>query len=109
MEGDAKTKKMSIAETELIEMSPIFSNTVCNADGGATSWEVIYNRLEDEHPKITITRATTDSIRPSGLQFKDAACSFLHKIGARAKILPFIDMISWVVENCTIEDRRFRN
>ena len=45
-------------------MSPIFSYTVCNADGGATAWEVIYNRLEDEHPKATITKVTTDSIKP---------------------------------------------
>ena len=69
-------------------MSPIFADTVCSADGGATPWEVIYNRLEDECPKITVTKETTNSIKPSGLLFKDASCSFLHRIGAREKILP---------------------
>lgn len=68
-------------------MAPIFSDTVCSSDGGATTWEVIYNRLEDERPKITITRATTDSIRPSRLQFRDTACYFLHRIRAWDKIL----------------------
>ena len=65
--------------------------------------------LEDEHHKVIIVKATTDSIKPSGVQFKDASCSFLHRIGAREKILPYNDMIRWVVENLTIEDRQFRN
>lgn len=63
-------------------MAPIFYDIVCNADGGAISWEVIYNRLEDERPTVTVTKATANSIKPSGLQFKDASCSFLHRIGA---------------------------
>jgi len=90
-------------------MTPIFCDTVCISNGGATTWEVIYNRLDDEHPKITVTRATADSIRSSGLQFKDVAYYFLHRIGARAKILPYMDMIRWVVKNLTIQDRQFRN
>ena len=83
-----KQKKQRIVEFKFIEMAPIFSNIVCNDDGGETSWEVIYNRLEDDHPKITVTRATTDSTRHLALQFKDVSYSFLHQIGERAKILP---------------------
>ena len=90
-------------------MSPIFAETVCSADGGAMTWEVIYNKLEDEQPKIIVTKATMDSIKASGFQFKDVAFSFLHRIGARAKILPYIDMVRWVVENLSIEDRQFKN
>ena len=86
-------------------MVSIFSNTIYNANGEETTWEVIYNKLEDEHPKVVVTKATTHSIKPSGLQFRDATCSFLHRIGERAKILPYIDIIRWVVENLTIEDR----
>jgi len=69
-------------------MAPVFADTVCDAARGTTYWEIIYNGVEDEHPKITIMRATTDSKRPSELQCRDASCSFLHRIGARAKILP---------------------
>lgn len=96
-------------ESDLSEMSPIFSDMVCSADGGETTWEIIYNRLEDECPKVNNVKATANSIKPSGFQFKDDTCSFLHIIGAREKILPYTDMVRWVVENLTIKDRKFRN
>lgn len=100
-----KQSKQIIVEAEFIEMAPIFANTICDATGGTTTWEVIYNRLEDEHPKITVTRVTTNSKRPSKLQCRDASCSLLHRIVARDKILPYRDMIRWVIENLIIEDR----
>lgn len=90
-------------------MSPIFSDTIYTANVGVIAWEVIYNRFEDERPKIIVVKETTNSIKPSGVQLKDVACSFLHRIGVRAKILPYIDMIRWVVENLTIEDMKFKN
>jgi len=90
-------------------LSPIFAHIVCNANGGVTTWEFIHNRLEDERPKITVIKAKTDSVKPSGVQFKDSSYSFLHRIGARAKMLPYNDMIRWVVENLSIEDRQFKN
>ena len=63
-----KQRKQTIVDTEFTEMAPIFVDIVCNVVGGTTAWEVIYNRLEDECPKIIVTRATTDSTRPLGLQ-----------------------------------------
>ena len=86
-------------------MAPIFAYTICDAVGGATAWEVIYNRLEDERPKTILTRATGDSKRPSKLQCRDSSYSFLHRIGVRAKILPYIDMIRWMIGNLIIEYR----
>lgn len=35
------------------------------------------------------------------------ANSFLHIIVARPKILPYIDMIRWVIDNLDITDRLF--
>jgi len=90
-------------------MSPIFIDIVCSNDEGETTWEVIRNRLEDEHPKIIVIKVVSVSIKPSRDQLKYASYSFLHRIGARAEILPYIDMISWVVENLSIEDRQFKN
>ena len=55
-----KQSKNTIVEAEFTQMAPIFANTVCDAARAATDWELIYNRLEDERPKITVTRATTD-------------------------------------------------
>ena len=46
---------------------------------------------------------------PSTAQMSDAACSFLHRIAARPKILPYTDMIKWEIENLNIEDRVFKN
>jgi len=46
---------------------------------------------------------------PPELQFRDSSYSFLHRIGARAKILPYIDMIRWVIENLIIEYRQFKS
>lgn len=90
-------------------MAPIFCDIVCVVVEGTKTWEVIYNRIEDERPKITVTRATTDSTKPLGLQFRDASHSFLHKIGSRAKIFLYMDMVRWVIENLTIEHRKFKN
>jgi len=104
-----KHKQQSISESEVSEISPIFADTICSADGGAMTWEVIYNRLEDERHKITVTKAIVDSIKPYGVQFKDVDFSFLHRIGSRAKIIPYTNMIRWVVENLNIEDRQFKN
>lgn len=104
-----KQSKQTIVESEFTKMAPIFTDTFFDAVGGATTWEVIYNRLEDEYHKIIVTKATTDSTRPSGLQWIDASWSFLYRIGERAKILPYIDMIKWVIKKLIIEDRQFNN
>lgn len=89
-------------------MLSTFADIVCGADGGTMAWEVIYISLEDEWHKITITKVKMDSLKPSGVKFKDVSCSFLQKIGERAKILPYTDIIRWVVEKLSIEDRQFR-
>jgi len=90
-------------------MSPIFSDMVCSDDGGVTSWEVIYDRLEDERLVVIVTKATTNSTQRSSAQFRDTPCSFLHRIRARAKILRDTYMVIWVVENVNIEDSQFKN
>ena len=60
-----KQTKKTIVETKHIEMAPIFVDTICDVAGGTTTWEEIYNRMEDERPKITITRATAGSTKAS--------------------------------------------
>jgi len=58
---------------------------VCCDDGGVTSWEVIYDGIEDKRLVVIVTKATKYSTQPSSAQFRDTPCSFLHRIGARAK------------------------
>lgn len=89
-------------------MAPIVSNTVFTCDGGATKWKFIYPILEDEELEVVEVMATVDDETPSHLQFKDIACSFLHRIVARATLLPYTNMIRWVLDKSMIIDRQLR-
>jgi len=100
-----KHTKQSIAETESTYMSSIFTDTVCTAVGGAIAWQTIYTTMENENPEVRDIWPTADSTKPSGVQFRDVACSFLHRIAARDRLLPYTVMIRWVVENTKVEDR----
>ena len=37
--------------SEKLETIPLFSDTSCSIDGGTTTWEAMYNLLEEEHPR----------------------------------------------------------
>jgi len=37
--------------SEESDMQPLFSDTTCNKDSGTTSWEAMYNLLEEKKPK----------------------------------------------------------
>ena len=88
-----KHNKQIVAKLEQTELSPIVSDTVCTVDGGATKWKFIYTILEDKEPKVMEVTMIADDATPSNLQFKDIACSFLHRIVARATLLQYTDMI----------------
>lgn len=91
------------------DMLPLFSDTTCNKDGGTTSWEAMHNLLEEENPKALETKATIDADDSSDASYFEPACSFLHKIDARLKILPYTDMVIWIIDNVDISDRTFKN
>ena len=90
-------------------MMPPFSDTTCNKDGGTTSWEAMYNLLEEEKPMPWEIKAKTDAEVQSDASYLEAACSFLQIIPARPKKLPYTNMVKWVVDNVNISDRTFRN
>ena len=39
----------------------------------------------------------------------DVACSFIHKVVTRPKIIPYKDMVKWVIDHLKIEDRTFKD
>lgn len=46
-------------------------------------------------------------------QFSDAsinelACSFLHRIAMRLKIIPYTNMVKWIIDDADISDREFK-
>lgn len=67
----------------------------------------MYQLLESEGPNIIQRVATTDDASSSEASNYEAANSFLHWIAARSKILPYIDMVKWIIENINIANRTF--
>ena len=73
-----------------------------------TSWEGIYNLLEVEDPsKVEEEGATNGSTDKLDNTLYDLASFFLHRITTRAKVLPYNDLVRWVIESINIIDRAF--
>ena len=52
--------------------------------------------------------AVTNSQGSSEASLEELACSFLHRIAARPKILPYMDMIKWILDNADMDNRQFK-
>jgi len=64
--------------------------------------------LESEGPRIIQSKATTYATTYFEASHFEAASSFLHKIATRPKILPYTDMIKWIIDNINIADKAFQ-
>ena len=69
----------------------------------------MYSLLEEENPKVMEVTAIADSRGSSEASITEPACSFLYQIAARPKILPYTDMVKWVLDNVEITNRQFKN
>jgi len=101
-----KKGKALISEDK--EMTPLYANTTCDRDIGITTWKGMYSLLEEENPRVMEVTTTADSSGSSEVSITELACSFLHWIAARPKILPYTDMIKWVLDSANITDRQFK-
>ena len=101
-------KKEKSSNSENKEMASLYADTSCNKDAGISTWEGMYNLLEDENPVVIKVVATTGSKDSSEENLRDLACSFLHRIAARPRILPYTDMVRWVLDSTDISDRQLR-
>lgn len=90
------------------EMAPLYTDTACNRDAGISTWEGMYNLLEEENPKVMEVTVIVGSQGSSEATTKDLACSFLHRIAVRPRILPYKDMIKWVLDSMDIKNRQFK-
>lgn len=108
-----KKSKKSAAATPTIVVQPakdprprkkgLISDTTCLSFGN-TSWESIYNLIEAEEPEEVSEEAITDLTRKSEASLKDLACSYLHRIAARENILPYTDVVRWVVKEILVSN-----
>ncbi len=105
---DIMGKKGKAPSSEDKEMTPLYTDTTCNRDAGIMTWEGMYNFLEEENPKVTKVTTTAGSQGSSEASVTDLACSFLHWIAARPKILPYTDMIKWVLDSVDINNKQFK-
>ena len=51
------------------------------------------------------TTVIVDGHISSDATLTELACSFLHRIAARPKILPYTDMVKWIIDDADISDR----
>lgn len=77
-----KKGKALVAEDK--KMTPLFTDTTCTKDADITTWEGMYILLEEENPRFMEVKTTTDSCGPSEASITKLACSFLHRIAAKA-------------------------
>ena len=101
-------KKGKAPSSEDKEMTPLYTDTTCNKYVGITTWDGMYSLLEEENPRVMEVTATTSSHGSSEVSITDLACSFLHKIAVRPRILPYTDMVKWVLDNVYIMYREFK-
>ena len=101
-------KKGKAPSSEEKEMVPLYTDTACNRDTGIATWEGIYNLLEEENPRVMEVTATRGSNGSSEASLSELACSFLHWIAARPKILPYTDMVKWILDSAEMRNKQFK-
>ena len=99
-----KSKALSSKEKE---MAPLYTNAACNRDAGIATWEGMYNLLEEENPRVMEVVATAGSNGSSEASLSELAYSFLHRIAARPKILPYTDMVKWTLDRVDTKNAQF--
>ena len=102
-------KKVKVVAFKKSEMNPVFTDTTCSREGGISTWETMYDLLEEEQPRPLVKKATADGHASSDASIFKTACSFLHCIDARPKIIPYTDMVKWIIDHVDVSDREFKN
>ena len=102
---DTMRKKGKALSSEEKEMAPLYTDTTCNRDAGISTWEGMHNLLEEENPRVMEVEATAGSHNSSEASITELACSFLHRIAAKPKILPYTNLVKWILDNTDIRDR----
>jgi len=106
--GNMSSEDTQFSTSDVTEMPTLFSDTTHTNDSETSSWEDMYNLLENKVSRIIETKETADATTSSEASYFEAACSFLHRIIATLKILPYTDMVKWIIDNISILDHTFQ-
>ena len=90
------------------KMTPLFTDTTCNREGGTYTWESMYNIMEEEQPRILEMKIIVDRRDSLDASMLETTCSFLHRIAVCLKIIPYTNMVKWVIDEADILDREFK-
>ena len=101
---DTMGKKGKAPSSEEKEMVPLYTDIAFNRDAGIATWEGMYNLLEEENPRVMEVKAIVGSHSSSEAYITELACSFLHRIAARPKILTYTE----VPDIAHITNRQFK-
>jgi len=91
-------KKGKAVVFEKLEMTPLFTDITCSKEGGTSTWEAMYNILEEDQLRILETKVIVDGCDSSDASMFEITCSFLHCITTLPKIILYIDMVRWVID-----------
>ena len=78
-------KGKEISHTSSIEdtnMSPLFSDIVCNKYCGISTWEAMYKLFESEGPRVINKVSSKGTASTSDTTLFDVACSYMTMIDA---------------------------
>ena len=67
-------KKDKALSSEDKEMTPLYKDTVCHKDAGITTWEDMYNIIEEENPRVMEVTATAGPHGSSDASITELAC-----------------------------------
>ena len=85
----------TVSKERLVKLK-LVTDTSCQGLGKMT-WEGVYNLIESENPKVTTAKLSVsdedNSDCDSEITERTLANSFLHRIVARANIIPYYDVI----------------
>ena len=88
-------------------MLPLFTYTTCGLQSGSSSWEEMYKLFEDEKPHRVQHKVTVNDSDSSEATIEEVANSFMHQVVAHPKIIPYADMVRWILKNLNIWDINF--
>ena len=64
--------------------------------------------LEEENPRVMEVVATAGSNGSSESSLTELSYSFFHRIAERPKILPYTDMVKWILDSADIRNRQLK-
>ena len=78
-------KKGKAPVSEKSEMTPLFMDTTRTREAGISTWEGMYQLLEEENPRVMKITITADGHGSSEASLTKLACLFLHRVTVRPK------------------------